>query len=243
MIAAWIRAAREGRGPLRHARAIRRSLREARAPWPRALVRVMASAMAATAAFMAYLLNVLVRKPLLASYCQHMGRRLHLEGAIPMIIGDGEIRIGDDVTIGAPSTWDLASPVLERPVLSIGNRTQINYRSILSVAQRIEIGDDCMIAGEVAIFDNSSHPVDPLKRHSPITASEVAPVVIGNNVWVGMRSIILRGVTIGDNSVVAAGSVVTRPVPANVVVAGNPARVVKALSAAPRELPGTGASE
>ncbi|MEO8199502.1 MAG: DapH/DapD/GlmU-related protein [Gemmatimonadota bacterium] len=88
-----------------------------------------------------------------------------------------------------------------------------------------------MIAGNVSIFDNTSHPVSPARRlaHQPITEQDVAPVIIGTNCWIGLNSIILRGVTIGDNSIVAAGSVVTKSVPPNSIVAGNPARLVKSI--------------
>jgi acetyltransferase-like isoleucine patch superfamily enzyme len=115
--------------------------------------------------------------------------------------------------------------------LIIGNRVSINYRNIISVAKSVRIGDDTLIAGDVAIFDNISHPISPAKRlaRAPITAGDVAPVVIGRNVWIGIGSIVLRGVTIGDNSIVAAGSVVTKSVPPNTLVAGNPAVPIKEI--------------
>jgi acetyltransferase-like isoleucine patch superfamily enzyme len=96
----------------------------------------------------------------------------------------------------------------------------------------MRIGDDTLIAGDVSIFDNTNHPVSPTQRLSGerISASDIAPVVIGCNVWIGMRSIVMRGVTIGDNSVVAAGSVVTKSVPPNTLVAGNPAAPIRHLS-------------
>ena len=75
-----------------------------------------------------------------------------------------------------------------------------------------------------------AHALAPfLKDRPPRPKLKTAPVIIGNNVWIGMNATILKGVTIGDNSVVAAGSVVTKSVPANVVVAGNPAVVIKKL--------------
>lgn len=109
---------------------------------------------------------------------------------------------------------------------------------LLSSSVGIEIGEQAMLAHGVQIFDNDSHPLDPAARsrdyesvlsggaRSPIAA---APVRIGGHAWIGFCAIILKGVTIGDNSVVAAGSVVTRDVPPNAVVAGNPARIVKSV--------------
>jgi acetyltransferase-like isoleucine patch superfamily enzyme len=83
----------------------------------------------------------------------------------------------------------------------------------------------------VAIFDNISHPMSAAKRltRASIAADDAAPIVIGRNVWIGMRSLIMRGLTIGDNSIVAAGSVVTKSVPANTLVAGNPAVAIREI--------------
>jgi acetyltransferase-like isoleucine patch superfamily enzyme len=171
--------------------------------------------------------KLLYREPLFRYRCVRVGRGLILEGAPPLIIGNGRIELGDEVHIGSPLTWDVG-PQAE---LIIGNRVSVNYRGSISVARSVRIGDDTLIAGEVAIFDNPSHPVSPARRlaRAPVGEGDVAPVVIGRNAWIGMRSIIMRGVTIGDNAVVAAGSVVTKSVPPNTVVAGNPAAVVRHL--------------
>lgn len=88
----------------------------------------------------------------------------------------------------------------------------------------IELGDDCMIGHQVVIA-TLNHDLMPERRASMIPAK----VTLGRNVWVGAHATILPGVTIGDNSVVAAGAVVTKDVPANCVAAGVPARVVKRL--------------
>lgn len=77
------------------------------------------------------------------------------------------------------------------------------------------------------IMDSDFHDLDPATRHSGTGGA--LPVQIGNNVWLGSRVIVQKGVSIGDNSVIAAGAVVTRPVPANVVAGGNPARVIREL--------------
>src|SRR5439155_18802205 len=136
--------------------------------------------------------------------------------------------VGDDVVIGSPCTWVVES----NAELIIGDRVSLNYRGVLSVAKSVRIGDDTLIAGDVAIFDNTNHPVSPARRfaRAGITSAEVAPVVIGRNVWIGIHCIIMRGVTIGDNSVVAAGSVVTKSVPPHTLVAGNPAAPIRELT-------------
>ncbi len=113
---------------------------------------------------------------------------------------------------------------------------------LLSSAAGIEIGAHALLAHGVQIFDNDSHPLDPAARrrdYESVRTSGVretiaaAPVRIGAQAWIGFGAIILKGVTIGENSVVAAGSVVTRDVPPDAVAAGNPARLVKSLNHEP----------
>jgi acetyltransferase-like isoleucine patch superfamily enzyme len=95
----------------------------------------------------------------------------------------------------------------------------------------VTIGDDCLIGGGVRIQDTDGHPLDPVLRRQgmAVPSDNVRPVVIGNNVWIAPRAVILKGVTIGENSVVGTGTVVTHDVPSNTVVAGNPARVIRSL--------------
>lgn len=108
--------------------------------------------------------------------------------------------------------------------------------------ERIEIGSHCLVSWNVGIADSDFHPIEPARRlvdaealapfyknRPPRPKLETRPVRIADNVWIGMNAIILKGVSIGENSVVAAGSVVSKSVPANVVVAGNPAVIVKEL--------------
>lgn len=103
---------------------------------------------------------------------------------------------------------------------------------------RVEIGSHTLIAHNTTICDNNNHPISPSYRwkmsedhmnHPSILwkHSKNAPIIIGNNCWIGTNVRICKGVTIGDNSIVAACSVVTKDVPSNCIVAGNPARIVK----------------
>jgi acetyltransferase-like isoleucine patch superfamily enzyme len=124
---------------------------------------------------------------------------------------------------------------------SIGDFTLVNGALIMA-EERIEIGSYCLISWNVGIADSDFHPLEPAQRlidaealapffkdRPPRPKLRTAPVIISDNVWIGMNATILKGVTIGENSVVAAGSVVTKSVPANTVVAGNPAVIVKKL--------------
>lgn len=94
--------------------------------------------------------------------------------------------------------------------------------TILDMAE-VRIGHNCMIGPNVGIY-TAGHNIEPKDRNK---SGYAIPITIGNDVWIGGSVVILPGITIGDNSIVAAGSVVTKDVPANSVVAGNPARILK----------------
>ena len=89
----------------------------------------------------------------------------------------------------------------------------------------ITLGDNCLV-GHNVVFATLNHGFAPEERQSMLPA----PIVVGRNVWIGSNSTILQGVTIGDNSIIAAGSVVTKDVPANAIVAGVPARFIRSIS-------------
>lgn len=107
--------------------------------------------------------------------------------------------------------------------ISVGARTFINYNLTALDTARIEIGEDCQIGPHVQLL-TPTHPVDPEQRRAKWEAA--APITIGDNVWLGGGVIVLPGVTIGSDSVIGAGSVVTNDVPEGVVAVGNPARVI-----------------
>ena len=108
----------------------------------------------------------------------------------------------------------------------LGDRFYANFGCILLDCAEIRIGDDCFLAPNVQIY-TAHHPLDASTRNSGLELA--SPVTIGNSVWIGGGAIILPGVTIGDGAVIGAGSVVTRDVPANVVAAGNPCRVIREI--------------
>lgn len=107
--------------------------------------------------------------------------------------------------------------------LTLG-RGYINSDTVIACAKEITIGERCAIARGVFIYDSDNHKL--LGEDGEATNAS-APVHIGDRVWIGVGAIILKGVTIGDGAVVAAGAVVTRDVPSRCIVAGNPARVVR----------------
>lgn len=109
----------------------------------------------------------------------------------------------------------------------VGRNVFINQNSTFYDLGGLDIGDEALIGPNVSLL-TSGHPLDPAERRRVTIGT---PIVIGRGVWIGAGAIVLGGVTIGDDAVVGAGSVVTRDVPAGVVVAGNPARVVKTIDA------------
>ena len=122
--------------------------------------------------------------------------------------------------------------VIMRPWSKLGTGARI-----ISV-NRVEIGKDTAIATGVEIIDNNNHPINPedrrYMRHTPHGSKERsprysanAPILIGENVWIGSYARIQKGVTIGDNAIIASHSIVTHDVPANSIAAGNPAKIVK----------------
>jgi acetyltransferase-like isoleucine patch superfamily enzyme len=150
----------------------------------------------------------------------------------------GAVVLGNHVSIYAGCSFSVG-PAGQ---CSIGDFTLLNG-ALIMVEERIEIGSHCLVSWNVGIADSDFHPLQPAQRlvdaealapfftgRPPRPALKTAPVVIGNNVWIGMNATILKGVTIGDNSVVAAGSVVTKSVEPNTVVAGNPAAPIKKFS-------------
>jgi len=113
--------------------------------------------------------------------------------------------------------------------IRIGDRVGLNGTTITS-KKRVEIGDGTMIAPNVIIVDSDFHAQwPPETRLLSSTADADAPVTIGKNVWIGMNSVVLKGTTIGDNSIIGASSLVGGAIPANVVAAGNPARVLRPI--------------
>lgn len=110
--------------------------------------------------------------------------------------------------------------------IRVGRNVFINQNCTMYDLGGIDIADDVMIGPNVSLI-TSSHPVEPSQRRSFVIAK---PIVIERNVWIAAGATILGGVTVGENSVVAAAAVVTKDVPPNTLVAGNPARVIRSIA-------------
>lgn len=144
------------------------------------------------------------------------------DGRIPVLYPEGTIEIGKRFVVrGRIAPCELGAAA--NAVLKIGNRVFINQGASIPASCYIEIGDDSEIGSFSAIFDTNYHSLEP---GQPIRSD---PVIIGANVWIGHNVIVLPGSKIGDHSVIAAGSVVRGDVPARVLAAGNPAKIIRAL--------------
>lgn len=154
------------------------------------------------------------------------GRNFETNGRL-VIQGPGKVVFGDNIKAWAHAEKNVFITYTPDSVITVGSNTRLNGAGVQAYT-RVSIGDRCIL-GSTTIFDTDFHPLDPSRRHDPEAPVSCAPITLGENVWIAGQSSILKGVTIGRNSVVAYAAVVTADVPANVVVAGNPARIVKHL--------------
>jgi maltose O-acetyltransferase len=114
----------------------------------------------------------------------------------------------------------------DNSVIKIGDKTSIEEARITSFEPyKIEIGKDCMFSANIVIMNTDVHKIYDID--TGLKTNEGKEISIGNHVWLGIRTIILKGVSIGDNAIVAAGSIVTKDVKANTIVSGNPAKQIK----------------
>ncbi len=200
--------------------------------WVRPVIRALYRAGVVMVEGLALMRKVFWIEPVLKSVCKSVGNGLRAE-CLPYMRGAGALTLGENVYLSGRSCFYFMGGMGVKPEILIGNETFIGNGCTLSSARRIRIGEKCLISAGVRIHDNDGHPLDPerRRRNESIRPDEAHEVIIGNNVWIGAHAIILKGVVIGDNAVIATGSVVTQDVPSCAVAAGNPARVVKVLGA------------
>ena len=191
-----------------------------------------------------YHLSVRVRAKLRALWVNRLnGTGFTSVGRLCKVLGGG-IRTGDSVNIGdfcwieAVNRYPAFSGVQQfSPVISFGRNISLSDSVHISAVQRIEIGNDTLIGSKVYIGDHSHGSYADAAacaaeaQYAPIARplADIAAIHIGERCWIGDGAVILAGAQIGDNSVVGANSVVKGVFPANVVIAGSPAKVIKSL--------------
>lgn len=173
------------------------------------------------------------------------GKNLKILGSIPFfkLPRNGKVKLGNNVVLNSDFknsntalTYKCKFVTGYDGLIEVGDNTMINGSSIVSYLH-VKIGKNCQIASSSLISDTDFHPIDTESRKAQVEGRPFSfdmvkkeKIDIGENVWIGWNCTILKGVTIGDNSVVAAGSVVLRGMyPPNSLLAGNPAKVVKVL--------------
>ena len=156
---------------------------------------------------------------------------------LPFVQGSVAINIGEHCSL---SQVDFTGTCRLRedgskPTITIGNHSGIGHLSVLSTGSMITIGDHCDIAERCYFLGSPGHPLNPEKRRQgmPPEAHQFKDIILEDNVWLGSTCIIIGGVTIGKNSVIGTGSIVTKDIPANVLAAGNPAKVICVLNEKP----------
>ena len=148
-----------------------------------------------------------------------------------LVIGDG-FKCNNKITSNSigliqPCVFNISAAGSK---IVIGNNVGISGSTICA-RRSVIIGDNVLIGSGCIITDTDAHPINwRLRREGRDDLKAIEPVIIGNDVFIGARSIILKGVSIGDRAVIGAGSVVCKDVPADTIVAGNPAVIVKKLT-------------
>jgi len=150
------------------------------------------------------------------------GKRFSVQGGL-RLRGAGQVIFGDDVIVGTKTdifTHD------HHAVVRVGHRSFLNGTRI-SAVKYIEVGNDATLA-DVRMMDTDFHSLSQRRQQKDAPVG-IAPIQIKNNVWIAAGSAVLKGVTIGENSVIAFGSVVVKDIPANVIAGGNPCREIGAI--------------
>ena len=171
--------------------------------------------------------NKIYHEPLLRLQCDSVGSGLLLYEGMPKILGNLRVTIGARVHLDGQQVWMATGDGSPR-TLSIGDDTGIGFGTELVVGDSIRIGRHVMISTRVALMGYDGHPLDPYARarHEPPGPEGVGSIVVEDYAWIGSRSVIVKGVTIGRGAIVAMQSVVKTNVAPLTVVAGNPARPV-----------------
>jgi acetyltransferase-like isoleucine patch superfamily enzyme len=178
------------------------------------------------------LLRVLWYTPLFQSRLTGNAPQLYLFGGMPLIMGSLAIRIGTNCRLSGQTTLVGRSASPEQPQLIVGDNVEIGWQTTIAVGTRIVIGNNVLIAGKGFLAGYPGHPIDPVQRalHRPDTADQIGDIILEDDVWLATNVSILAGVRIGKGTIVTAGSVVFRDLPAGVIATGNPAKVVAPIS-------------
>ena len=163
----------------------------------------------------------------------HYGHNLQVYNKVYLQIRNGEMSIGENFTL---TSGDCINPLCRNicacifithgGTINIGNNVGMSS-PCLWIKESLTIGNNVNIGGNCIIMDNDVHQIDHLERRSNKGDVKSSPVIIEDDAWLGANVIVLKGVTIGARSIIGAGSVVTKSIPADCIAAGNPCKVIK----------------
>ena len=168
--------------------------------------------------------------PLFLTRVYKKPKYLFLYGGMPMIIGPLTIELGNNCRISGHTTFSGRS-TSSQPTLYIGNNVGIGWQTTIAVGTKVIIGDYARIAGGGFLAGYPGHPIAARERalDKPDKDEQCGDIILEESVWLGTGVKVMPGVTIGKNTIVAAGSIVTKSLPANVIAAGVPAKIVRAI--------------
>lgn len=201
-------------------------------PAPRLLMPFFYHSYTFSRTFVASLMRLFIWTPLFKGRLKKVGLRLNLYGGLPYFSGPLTMTVGNDCRISGQTTFSARSCGVSSPQLQVGNNVDIGWMTTIAVGSRVQLGDNVRIAGRAFLAGYPGHPIDPTDRALglPDTEDQVGHIIIENDVWLATGVSVMAGVSIGRGSIIAAGSVVTQNIPAMVLAAGVPAKVIRSLS-------------
>lgn len=210
---------------------ILKALRCGDLPLPRVLYIIIFFCHQLASQSFSYLTRVLYWSPLFKSQINQCGKQLYLYGGMPYLTGKLNIEIGDQCRISGQTTFSGRACHPTTPILIVGNNVDIGWMTTIAVGNKVVIGNNVRIAGRAFLAGYPGHPLNAIDRANglPETDAQVGDIIIEDDVWLATGVSVMAGVTIGKGSIIAASSVVTKDIPAGVLAAGVPAKIVREL--------------
>lgn len=184
-----------------------------------------------TRTFISETLRILYWTPQFKSVTHGSAKRLNLYGGLPFISGPLTLTCGDDCRISGATTFSARPSRTLKPTLKIGNNVGIGWQTTIAVGKNVILEDHVRMGGRNFLAGYPGHPLDAEARAKglPDTEDQVGDIIIKKHAWIGTGSMIMAGVSIGEGTIVAAGSVVTKSLPPYVLAGGNPAKIIRSL--------------
>lgn len=184
-----------------------------------------------------WIFRVFYWTPLFKSQLLNNPKRLNLYGGLPFISGPLQISCADDCRISGQTTFSGRWSTEIKPKLIIGHNVGIGWQTTIAVGSKVILGDNVRMGGRNFIAGYPGHPLDAQERAKglPDHENQIGDVILEKDVWIGTGAMIMAGVTIGEGSIIAAGSIVTKSLPSNVLAGGNPARIIRHLNSSDLE--------